>query len=109
MGWIAAKSKPKTGPKFIGNCPDCAVEPGNIHYSGCDVEQCSECRGQWIGCGCKSHNPEYVPWTGYWPGTVECFELGWFIQWDGPEMYPGQCDPSPDLNRWAMYVHQIPK
>jgi hypothetical protein len=24
-------------------------------------------------------------------------------------MYPGQCDPSPDLNRWAMYVHQIPK
>ncbi|MHB8280647.1 MAG: hypothetical protein ACYDIA_23835 [Candidatus Humimicrobiaceae bacterium] len=34
-------------------CHDCYVNYGQIHVSGCDIEQCPRCGGQRLGCGCK--------------------------------------------------------
>lgn len=33
-------------------CHDCAVGDGQLHVSGCDVEECPRCGGQSISCDC---------------------------------------------------------
>jgi len=59
------------------NCPDCAAEPGRPHEPGCDVERCSLCGSQVIGCDCdhndpkNPHDPLFARWTGIWPGYAE--------------------------------------
>jgi hypothetical protein len=58
------------------DCPDCAAKPGFTHDSGCDVEFCSVCGGQWIGCGHKNHDPKLAFWTGFWPGKETVRLLG---------------------------------
>jgi len=58
-----------------------------------------------MSCDCDDVPADgQLPWTGYWPGTQECVELGWFAK-----RIPGKdgwhpCDPdepgaAPDLNR----------
>ena len=34
-------------------CPDCAVEVGEFHLPGCDIERCPRCAGQSISCECS--------------------------------------------------------
>ncbi len=36
-------------------CHDCGIvnKKGNIHHSGCDMEQCPRCEGQLISCDCE--------------------------------------------------------
>jgi hypothetical protein len=58
------------------NCPDCGVRPGEIHKGNCDVERCSSCGGQFIGCGCEDHDRFFARWTGFWPGSLEADALG---------------------------------
>ena len=67
------------------NCPDCGVAPGEQHLDGCDVECCPECGGQYISCGCEDEPEQRLPWTGEWPGVVECREFGWYSK-----MIPGR-------------------
>ena len=57
-------------------CHDCHAKPGEQHESGCDVERCSVCGGQWISCGHEDHDPTFSRWTGYWPGHLEATALG---------------------------------
>ena len=59
-------------------CPDCAVEPGQEHRSGCDVERCPACGHQRLSCGCAAGKLKPLPWTGEWPGVAECREFGWY-------------------------------
>ncbi len=84
-------------------CHDCDAGPGEMHESGCDVEQCPLCGGQAISCGCEW--PEEVarlPWTGEWPGSEDAKALGFFCKAEGQGWAPcGPDDPAaqPDLNR----------
>lgn len=67
-------------------CHDCEAKPGEYHDMGCDVERCPDCGGQMIGCYCEDPREtfdegERLIWTGYWPGTKECIEYGFFNKW----------------------------
>jgi hypothetical protein len=60
----------------LTNCHDCGAKPGEVHQSGCDVEHCSVCGGQWIQCGHGKHDSRFARWTGLWPGSAEAAALG---------------------------------
>jgi hypothetical protein len=60
----------------LTNCHDCGARPGEVHLDGCDVERCSVCGGQRIGCGCRGHDRRFARWTGIWPGLAEAEHLG---------------------------------
>ena len=60
----------------ISNCHDCGAKPGEPHHAGCDVERCSACGGQRLGCDCKGHDPLFARWSGWWPGSLEAAALG---------------------------------
>lgn len=88
-------------------CPDCGVAPGEFHEPGCDVERCFYCGGQFISCQCNNeqglvaaNNP--LPWTGIWPGAVECEKYDLWCKM-GPNGWEkcSRSDPeaSHDLNR----------
>jgi RNA polymerase-binding transcription factor DksA len=44
-----------------GSCPDCGVEIGEFHLSFCDIEKCTICGEQLLGClvSAKKCKPEY--------------------------------------------------
>ena len=79
-------------------CHDCAAEPGELHSSGCDSEQCPICGFQAISC---NHGKQVLyeegrcwkdrlPWTGLSFMTEEAVEYGFFARWDGPSGFPSQ-------------------
>lgn len=97
--------------EYREKCPDCGVAVGEPHKDGCDIERCSVCRHQRLGCSCEGHDPAASKWTGYWPGVVECHEKGWLCKprsknpWDGyVSATPDDPDATADLNRWVYYA-----
>jgi hypothetical protein len=86
-------------PSIDYTCHDCGVAPGEFHHIGCDVEQCRRCGLQALQCygfagdpggteqlrlvdcaGCAFDPKLRLPWTGEFPGKVECRELGWYAK-----------------------------
>ncbi len=39
-------------------CHDCGVICGELHLSGCDVESCPRCGGQYLGCTCRTEEDD---------------------------------------------------
>lgn len=66
----------KPEQETLTNCPDCNVKPGQPHNPGCDVERCSVCGNQKLGCHCKGHDIDFARWTGLWPASAESAMLG---------------------------------
>ncbi len=60
----------------IIDCGDCGALPGKPHADGCDVERCSVCGLQKLGCDCHGHDKQFARWTGLWPGLAEVQALG---------------------------------
>lgn len=67
---------PKKRFEPLGDCPDCGVSPGKLHFDGCDVERCTVCGSQRLSCGCIGHDAKFARWTGIWPGKAESDYLG---------------------------------
>ncbi|MFB7424774.1 hypothetical protein ACFC0K_16025 [Streptomyces hydrogenans] len=78
-------------------CPDCSAAPGSLHDERCCVARCSITGLPRGDC----HLTCNTVWTGHWPGTAECFEVGWIV----PDITSITGNPMPDLNRlYAEYV-----
>lgn len=87
-------------------CPDCGAKPGEQHNDWCDVERCPDCGGQLISCDCEGEfTMPRLPWTGEWPGKMECREFGWYAKLVHGKGWQrcSKDDPqaSEDLNRLA--------
>lgn len=118
-------------------CHDCNAAPGELHTNGCDTERCPLCGGQALQClsshrcptcktffttaDCDSDDEGWptvvtddmrIPWSGEWPGVMECREFGWYSYFDPANRDRKTGDPwircspdhpgaSEDLNRLA--------
>src|ERR1700689_5338747 len=92
-------------------CPDCQVRIGELHQPNCDVEPCPYCGHQLLlhlccdtAAGFEDGVPDddRIPWTGYWPGVLDCQRLGWaakVVSGGWRSCSPDAPDASPDLNR----------
>ena len=60
----------------LDNCPECGVKLGEMHLDCCDIEHCSICGWQLIGCDCEGHDKAFARWTGIIPGVAEAEYLG---------------------------------
>lgn len=41
-------------------CHDCNCADGEFHHTGCDMEECPRCTGQFISCECEISEVMYV-------------------------------------------------
>jgi hypothetical protein len=83
-------------------CPNCRVSIGEKHKVDCDVGRCKTHGNQRLFCTGSGICAE-TKFSGYWPGTEEAIERGWFaIQVEGREWVPCHADEPnsiPDVNK----------
>lgn len=78
---VSPQAAPTDNRKLGTPCPDCGALPGELHTIMCDVERCPHCGGQLISCECECDlTKQRLPWTGEWPGVMECREFGWYAK-----------------------------
>ncbi len=66
-----------------GPCPDCGVQPEQMHTVGCDIEKCSVCGHQRISCACPRngwHDRGFARWTGFPQASLR--PLRWELSFD---------------------------
>lgn len=95
-------------------CPDCGVQPGQRHHSGCDQEQCRVCGKQLIGCDCIYEvfgwNPETLeqehPWV-YRHGPTQVMYEHWdqhVAKLGGPIPYSGEYRGVAECREYGWYT-----
>lgn len=62
---FAEESKVDDGKTDWDKCLDCGVKVGQYHLDKCDVEECSQCGGQYLTCECEGEIKR-LPWSGEW-------------------------------------------
>lgn len=82
-------------------CPDCNVEPGELHRHYCDTAHCTDTGEQRIMCDHNGTCPSR--WNGDRVGIRECQEWGWYAVFQ-PGSGWATCTKDtpgarPDLNR----------
>ncbi len=73
-------------------CWDCGVKIGEYHNENCDVERCPGCGNQLLCCGLECQDvsiretiwAKRKPFSGKWPGTIECEEFNLWSYWGPP-------------------------
>lgn len=59
--WIHGEEHQRVPHEGDRRCPDCGVQPSQLHVPGCEEEHCPACGGQVISCECpygrNRHNP----------------------------------------------------
>ena len=83
-------------------CPKCDVAIGEIHENSCGVTRCKEHGFQRFSCPMPGkHTP--TKFTGFWPGTQEAIERGWYAYLDTKKGWTAcdedHADATPDLKR----------
>jgi hypothetical protein len=84
------------------DCPDCGVNVGERHVSGCDVALCRIHGEQWSFCFRDGSHGATI-WSGSYPGSEEAEERSWFARRseDGSwvRCASGDVGAIPDINR----------
>lgn len=98
------------------SCPDCGVKPGELHQSGCDVERCPRCGGQWIGCDCiyivNGLDPAAIDLTHtdvYTNGPTDAMYEKWEAEWGDRHMrWTGDWPGRAECRELGWYAKLVP-
>jgi len=67
---IGMKERIDAGPQRMEEkCGDCGAHIGEEHWISCDLESCTVCGGQRLGCTCEGHDPWEARWKGWEDGN----------------------------------------
>jgi hypothetical protein len=89
----------------FNSCPDCGVSIGDIHQEGCDISRCKIHGNQLLKCLFLHESNDCRPtkFSGYFPGTEEAIERGWFSYLDKTKTWikceASHPEASPDINK----------
>ncbi len=102
----------------------CGAAIDEQHHDWCDIARCAATGQQLIQCAGEEHEYkgrtygehegacESDRWTGFYPGTLEAVERGWFSVFHGLRGWvrcgPDDPDARPDLNRVHSELHWNP-
>jgi hypothetical protein len=83
-------------------CPSCEVLVGFVHSDLCEISRCTLHGEQFYSCSAPD-NCFTTKFTGYYPGSEEAIERGWYCYQDANKKWVS-CDEqhegaTPDINR----------
>lgn len=90
-------------------CPDCYIDPGELHELGCDVETCPRCGLQQISCDCiyevNGVDPSMLSREVYSNGPLPYMWKQWDVEWKNRRIpWAGQTHMSIAAKRFGWYV-----
>ncbi len=66
-------------------CRECDAAVGEAHDEGCWTARCLVTGLNRVGCT-ADHDCGHDLWTGWWPGQLECEQLGWTVRPGVPDI-----------------------